>query len=460
MRQNNSPWLAQLDAGRTKKSLAQNIDTNVVVVGGGIAGMVTAYFLLTTTDKKIILVEGGLIGHGATGHNAGQVVAEFERNLNHIAQEFGTRMAIAGQEMIEHAWELLETIITETEIDIPFREFIGYSGHQTMKTFLDELEIEVLKAKHGLLSFPVMVDRSSGWFDNIPTDHQAFCTLVEPELIQELLKTTSSDYRAVIGARKATLNSALFTEHLAVWCLKNFPERFDIFEKTFVHGIDLSHDRVHIITDQSTTVTDAVVLCTNGFDNFFIKNKQGFEIDNSFHHNVQGVVGYMTGYLTNREIDPLANRYFDPKLNYNTEKNGFESKKYSDTYFYVTQRSFQYNSDDHHLLAIGGPEASLEEREIYFKDFNVPSDHHDRSVAFAEHNFDLNNFDKKFFWHGLMGYTKTGLRIVGPDPKDSRLLYNLGCNGVGILPSIMGGRKIARHVAGEHVEKTIFDLQE
>jgi hypothetical protein len=36
-------------------------------------------------------------------------------------------------------------------------------------------------------------------------------------------------------------------------------------------------------------------------------------------------------------------------------------------------------------------------------------------------------------------------------------MYNLGCNGVGILPSIMGARKIARHVAGEAVPETIFD---
>jgi glycine/D-amino acid oxidase-like deaminating enzyme len=460
MRQNNSPWLTQLHALRPMKSLANNIITDVVIIGGGIAGMVTAYFLLTQTDKKIILLEGGKIGHGATGHNAGQVVAEFERNLKHIAQEFGMPMTLRGQEMVEHAWDLLENIIQETNMDIPFREFIGYSGHQTLETFLDELEIEAIKSQHGLLSFPVMVDRDCDWLEKIPTHLTQYCTSVDQVVIADLLKTVRNDYHAVVGARKATLNSALFTEKLALWCLEVFPNRFDLFEKTFVHGIDLSHDLVHVITDQSTTITNYVVLCTNGFDNFFIKNQQGLEIDNSFHHRIQGVVGYMTGYITNREIDPLANRYFDPLLNYNTIENGFGSKKYSDTYFYVTQRMF--SSDDHqgYLFAIGGPENSLENREIYLKEFDVPVDQEQKAVAFAERNFDVASFEKRFFWHGLMGYTNTGLRIVGPDPKDSRLLYNLGCNGVGILPSIMGGKKIARHVAGEQVEKTIFDLQE
>lgn len=40
--------------------------------------------------------------------------------------------------------------------------------------------------------------------------------------------------------------------------------------------------------------------------------------------------------------------------------------------------------------------------------------------------------------HGLMGYTKNTLRLIGPDPFNTVLMYNLGCNGVGILPSIHG----------------------
>lgn len=36
-------------------------------------------------------------------------------------------------------------------------------------------------------------------------------------------------------------------------------------------------------------------------------------------------------------------------------------------------------------------------------------------------------------WHGLMGYTHTGLRYIGQDPHTSHLWYNLGCNGVGIV---------------------------
>ena len=54
-----------------------------------------------------------------------------------------------------------------------------------------------------------------------------------------------------------------------------------------------------------------------------------------------------------------------------------------------------------------------------------------------------------FQWHGLMGYMDGGVRVVGAHPEHPPLLYNLGCNGVGFLPSIFGGDRVARILAGE-----------
>ena len=69
------------------------------------------------------------------------------------------------------------------------------------------------------------------------------------------------------------------------------------------------------------------------------------------------------------------------------------------------------------------------------------------------------NGEYAFLWHGLMGYTKNGLRMIGPDPRNNRLLYNLGCNGVGILPSIYGGKRIADYVQFGVLDESIFDVR-
>ncbi|MBP9701349.1 MAG: FAD-binding oxidoreductase, partial [Candidatus Pacebacteria bacterium] len=65
--------------------------------------------------------------------------------------------------------------------------------------------------------------------------------------------------------------------------------------------------------------------------------------------------------------------------------------------------------------------------------------------------------DFSFTWHGLMGYTPNRVRRVGFEPKNHVLMYNLGCNGVGILPSVYGGERISKLLNGTENEKTIFD---
>jgi glycine/D-amino acid oxidase-like deaminating enzyme len=56
-----------------------------------------------------------------------------------------------------------------------------------------------------------------------------------------------------------------------------------------------------------------------------------------------------------------------------------------------------------------------------------------------------------------MGYSSSRVRVVGRHPRHPALMYNLGCNGVGFLPSIYGGHRIAQLIDGQALEPTIFD---
>lgn len=450
MKENNSPWLTQLHKDRATKSLDHDTSADVVIVGGGIAGVATLYFLLKETEKSVVLLEGNKIAHGATGHNAGQVVAEFERSLGSLVGEFGLAKAIEGYKMMESAWDLIHSIFSETNIDIPFREFIGYGGYCTLESMLLDLETELIKNKNGIATFPVLIARESGWFARIPEKYRELCVEVEQSMITNYLEIKDGTFRAALPDKKATLNSALFTERLALWCLEQFPDRAKIFESSHVHGIELANDHVSIITNSATVTCSEVVLCTNGFENFYLRDKNGLDIDAKFHHMVQGKVGYMTAYLSPNQSEPMANYFYDE------DAVRVPDAFLADPAFYVTRRSFGSNNGES-LLAIGGPEIHLVEREIYFREFEVADHFKAESVQFMNDHFEMSGYNEQFFWHGLMGYTRTGVRIVGREPLDPRLMYNLGCNGVGILPSVMGAEKIAKHVNNEEMKDTIFD---
>ena len=54
-------------------TLSTNIDTDVLVIGGGIAGISTAYCLVKA-GKKVVLIEDGLLYSGETGRTTAHVV--------------------------------------------------------------------------------------------------------------------------------------------------------------------------------------------------------------------------------------------------------------------------------------------------------------------------------------------------------------------------------------------------
>ncbi len=451
MRQNNSPWLTQLHHDREIKELRDDVTTDVVIVGAGIAGITTLFFLLKYSDKKIAVIEAHKIAHGATGHNAGQIVAEFEKPLADLIKEYGMYKAIEAQAMVENAWVLFGEIMNDTKLDIPLHEFIGYGGYSELPQLVADLETEYIKNTHKLMSFPVLVSKESHWYESIPKKYQSLVSVVDQSAINGYLATDKSGYHAVIAQKKGVTNSTLFTEKLALWCLEHYPDRVQIYEHSQVHGIELEGNQPRIITSEAQVIADEIVLCTNGFENFYIHEKSGTELDTKFHHQVNGAVGYMTGFVTEKPVSVLANFYYEPG------KVRGSDPFTSDPYFYVTQRPFHYQGKEVNLISVGGPEVQLENREVYHRDFDVAHTLHQESIDFMNRHFDMTNTKEIFFWHGLMGYTTTGIRLVGREPRDSRMLYNLGCNGVGILTSIMGARKIARHVAREEVSETIFN---
>lgn len=63
----NTPfWLGPHTEQPLYPQLKEDVSCDVCVVGGGIAGLTTAY-LLTKEGKKVVLLEDGDIGSGETG---------------------------------------------------------------------------------------------------------------------------------------------------------------------------------------------------------------------------------------------------------------------------------------------------------------------------------------------------------------------------------------------------------
>lgn len=449
---NHSPWIKQLRRTRPVAHLPGDLATDIAVVGGGIAGVTTAYFLLRDTHKSVAILEAGKIAHGATGHNAGQAVTYFERSFSDLVKEFGLEKAAHGQKMIDNTWELIEEIYRDTQLETPFTRFTGYAGCSSIEQVTLHLQNNAWRQKAGLNTEPIYVAKECTQKEQIPSKFAALYSIVPQEDILSLLETKDSRYIGLIVDPKGVVNSALFCEQLIAYMLNHFGGRFVLAEHTPVRTVRLKKDQAELQLDHVKVTARRVVLCTNGFTSINIENEQGADIDTKFHHEVTGTVGYMAAYLEELDHPPVGISYFvSPTVS--TE----------DPYFYITRRAYEEEKNSHHnLVCIGGPERVLDHAHHY-----QPGDNFDEGVMKDIDAFIRRTYVRapkqvpfRFHWHGLMGYTRNRLRLVGFEPCNDVLMYNLGCNGTGILASICGSKRIADLVDGQVLPPSIFDPQD
>ena len=115
---NLSPWLFVIKNQRKINSITKNHDTDICIIGGGISGVITSYFILKNTKYNVHLLEANIIGSGATGRNAGQLSIYFELSLIKLIEKFGKEKAIKGLLDIESTWILLKKIIKEQALKL------------------------------------------------------------------------------------------------------------------------------------------------------------------------------------------------------------------------------------------------------------------------------------------------------------------------------------------------------
>jgi len=122
---NISCWLDTALKNNKYSSLKENLETDVVIIGGGIAGITTAY-CLSCSGKKVIVVEDGFIGSGETGRTTAQIVTALDDRYYQMEETFGKKNATLIAESHKTAINFIEGIIEREKIDCDFEKITGY----------------------------------------------------------------------------------------------------------------------------------------------------------------------------------------------------------------------------------------------------------------------------------------------------------------------------------------------
>ena len=129
------------------EKLNQNLEIDILVVGGGIAGITTAY-CLAKEGRSVILVEDGLIGSGETGRTTAHLVTALDDRYYHLEKVFGEEKTKLIAESHMMAIDFVEQTVKTENIDCGFERVNGYLfKHPTDKNDSLQRELEAaLKA--------------------------------------------------------------------------------------------------------------------------------------------------------------------------------------------------------------------------------------------------------------------------------------------------------------------------
>ncbi len=408
--------------------LANEESTDIVIIGGGIAGTSTAYYLLQESDLHVTLMERTKVGYGASGRNGGQGIASLERSFKDL---LGSR---PGAEIAS----ILNDISSGHQRVDEICERIGYhdglfktniwTGLSSVFEVQKQLEEMKLLALYGAPVQHLMVDEETIPKVEIDPELADKVSMTTPSRLKEVL-CTKDKYIAAYSAPASLANSGRLSRAIARYLLDKCPGKFVLHEESPVSKISFM-DAVKVCSLEKTVSAEAAVLCTNGYPLPELESSNIPQISKSLRRYVASMVAHTSEERTT----PGAFTYFH-------EEGDLEHEPY----FYLTRRPFLLNGKD--LVTVGGPQQTISEELDHGVEY--PPGIYARIDGFLARSYPRSLREEDMMcWNGPMGYTLDGIRLVGRDPQVPGLWYNTACNGIGFLPSIVGGWKVSAELKG------------
>jgi glycine/D-amino acid oxidase-like deaminating enzyme/nitrite reductase/ring-hydroxylating ferredoxin subunit len=119
-----SIWMATAEESQSAP-LSENVDADVCIVGAGIAGMTTAYFL-ARAGKAVIVLDDGRIGGGMTERTTAHLSNAIDDRYFEIEHLHGEKGALLAAESHTVAIDRIEAIVAAEGIDCDFERLDGY----------------------------------------------------------------------------------------------------------------------------------------------------------------------------------------------------------------------------------------------------------------------------------------------------------------------------------------------
>ncbi|WP_020616566.1 FAD-dependent oxidoreductase [Paenibacillus daejeonensis] len=216
-----SYWTASTEIP-TFSALDRDLQTEVVVVGGGITG-ITAAYLLAREGVKVVLIDGGRLLNGTTAHTTAKVTAQHDLIYDELIRSEGEEQAKLFYQSQQEALDFVRATVEQENISC------GWENHDAYVYTNTESQVSKLKDEYEAY---VKLGIPGAYVDDIPLDVAAI--------------------GAVVMNHQAQFHPLEYLKGL----LKDFTERGgQVFEETTAS--DLDHDETPTVFTASGNRIDA-----------------------------------------------------------------------------------------------------------------------------------------------------------------------------------------------------------
>ncbi|MER9526716.1 FAD-binding oxidoreductase [Mesorhizobium sp. M0292] len=135
-----SYYVATANPAPDHPALAGDVDADLVVVGGGCTGL-SAALHAAVRGLKVVLLEGGKIGWGASGRNGGQMIPGLRKGAKGLVKLYGPERAKVLFDLAFEARGLVLDIIERHAIDCDLRltgHLVGAVNGSDLRDLEDE----------------------------------------------------------------------------------------------------------------------------------------------------------------------------------------------------------------------------------------------------------------------------------------------------------------------------------
>lgn len=372
----NIYWREKTKIQKTYPYLTNNTSCDVLIIGGGITGAITAYFL-ANEGLNVIVAEKNIIGFGSTLANSALLEYQLDLNMYKLEKMLGENTAKKIYKLCLNAIDKIENI------DSKFDKNTGFKRQDSLYYSSKFMQKSNMSKEYNI--------RKNAGFD---------------ALFLEKHNTINLNSAILTKNASAIINPYEFTQNLFEY-LNSF-ENVKVYENTEIVDIKPRYENVICKTNNDFEILAENVIFTSG-------------INTLKYLNVPTDI-YQKFIIVTKPIDKIKS------MNVN-----FTARDTSEPYHNIR---FTENG----RIIFSGEDVKLNDRRLDEKYIaSIAKNKYRRLYSSMERTFNgLGDIDVEFAFNGTCPLTKDSLPIIDEIPNMPNCFCNLGLGSNGILYSVIG----------------------